>query len=259
MTSRRDRGAEALAEIVMGPHAALETLRAGKRTARRLFLAREEGGGVIEEILTLARARHVPIEFRPRPELDRQVRGTTHQGVLLEVGPFPYADAEVLVAEMQRGAEPGFLLVLDGVQDPQNLGAIVRSADAAGVHACVLPRDRAAGVSPAVVRASAGATEHLPIARVANLATFLETAKSHGLWVVGTDAAEGLDLFATDLTGPIALVIGGEERGMRALTKSRCDLTVRIPARGQVASLNASAAAAVCLFEVARQRSQKTR
>jgi 23S rRNA (guanosine2251-2'-O)-methyltransferase len=122
-----------------------------------------------------------------------------------------------------------------------------------------LPKDRAVGVSAGTVRASAGATEHLPIARVTNVATFLERVKAEGFWVVGTDASAGRDVFTCDLTGPLALVIGGEERGLRHLTKSRCDLIVRIPSRGKVGSLNASAAAAVCLFEVARQRGEKVR
>ena len=254
MKGYRERGASPEAEIVAGPHAALEVLRAGKRTVRRLALARREGGAVIEAILDLARQRQVPVETRPREELDRQVRGATHQGVLLEVGPFPYAEPDALVRRAAAGPDAGFLLVLDGVQDPQNLGAIVRSAEAAGVHGCILPKDRAVGVSPAAVRASAGATEHLPIAQVTNLATFLESIKPMGFWVVGTDATGGRELFATDLTEALALVIGGEERGLRHLTKSRCDLIVRIPSRGRVASLNASAAAAVCLFEAARQR-----
>jgi len=254
MKGHRERGAAPALEVVAGPHAALETLRAGKREVRRLTLARQEGGVTIEAILHLARERQIPVEVRPRLELDRQVRGVVHQGVLLEVGPFPYEEPEALVARAMEGPEPGFLLVLDGIQDPQNLGAMVRSAEAAGVHGCILPRDRAAGVSPAAVRASAGATEHLPIARATNLGAFLQFVRSQQLWVVGTDASAGRDLFATDLSGPLALVIGGEERGLRSLTKSRCDLMVRIPARGRVASLNASAAAAVCLFEVARQR-----
>jgi 23S rRNA (guanosine2251-2'-O)-methyltransferase len=254
MKGYRDRGASAEAEVVTGPHAALEVLRAGKRAVRRLVLARQEGGATIEAILAFARERQLPVETRPREELDRRVRGETHQGVLLEVGPFPYAEPEALVAQASAGPGPGFLLVLDGIQDPQNLGAIVRSAEAAGVHGCILPRDRATGVGPAAVRASAGATEHLPIAQVTNLATFLAFVKSQGFWVVGTDVAGGRDLFTTDLSDPLALVIGGEERGLRHLTKSRCDLIVQIPSRGKVSSLNASAAAAVCLFEVARQR-----
>jgi len=257
MRDIRDRGASAEAEIVAGPRAVLEILRAGKRTVRRLVLARQEAGAVIEAILDLARRRQVPVETEPRDALDREIRGATHQGVLLEVGPFPYAEPEALVAQASQGPAPGFLLVLDGIQDPQNLGAIIRSAEAAGVHGCILPKDRAAAVSPAVVRASAGATEHLPIARVTNLAAFLASVKSRGFWVVGTDAAAGRDLFASDLTDPLVLVIGGEERGLRSLTKARCDLLIQIPSHGKVASLNASAAAAVCLFEVARQRGAK--
>jgi 23S rRNA (guanosine2251-2'-O)-methyltransferase len=257
MRAYREPGASPDADVVAGPRAALEVLRAGRRVVRRLVLARQESGETIDAILDLAQRRGVPVEVRQRDDLDRQVRGATHQGVLLEVGPFPYAEAEVLVSRAMAGPEPGFLLLLDGVQDPQNLGAIVRSAEAAGVHGCVLPKDRAAGVTAAAVRASAGATEHLPIARVPNVAAFLALVKSHGFWVVGTDAVGGRDLFTTDLTDPLALVIGGEERGLRHLTKARCDLIVQIPSRGRVASLNASAAAAVCLFEAARQRRGK--
>jgi 23S rRNA (guanosine2251-2'-O)-methyltransferase len=224
-----------------------------------VILARQEGGPTVEAVLRLARERHVPVETRSREDLDRFVPGATHQGVLLEVGPFPYAEPEMLVAAALRGPEPGFLLVLDGIQDPQNLGAMLRSADAAGVDGCVIPKDRAAAVGPAAVRASAGAAEHLLIAQVTNLATFLESLKSQGFWVVGTDASGGRDLFDTELPDPLALVIGGEERGLRHLTKQRCDLIVQIPSCGKVASLNASAAAAVCLFEVARQRRTRTR
>jgi 23S rRNA (guanosine2251-2'-O)-methyltransferase len=254
MKEYRERAAGSEVELIAGPHAALEVLRAGKRTVRRLILARQETGGTLEAVLELTRQRRVRVETRPRDELDRAVRGGTHQGVLLEVGPFPYAEPEALLGRAAAGPEPGFLLVLDGLQDPQNLGAIVRSAEAAGVHGCIIPKDRAAGVSPAAVRASAGATEHMAIAQVTNVAAFLEMVKSKGFWVVGTDVSGGRDLFVSDLADPVALVVGGEERGLRPLTKGRCDLLVRIPSRGKVASLNASAAAAVCLFEVARQR-----
>jgi len=259
MKDYRNRGASPAAETVAGPRAALEVLRAGKRAVRRLILARQEAGATVEAILGLARTRQVPVETRPRGELDRVVHGATHQGVLLEVGPFPYAEPEALVAQASQGPAPGFLLALDGIQDPQNLGAIIRSAEAAGAHGCILPRDRAVGVTAAAVRASAGATEHLAIAQVTNLAAWLEYVKLQGFWVVGADSTEGRDLFAADLTDPLVLVIGGEERGLRPLTKTRCDLIVRIPSGGKVASLNASAAAAVCLFEAARQRRQKAR
>lgn len=254
MRGRRDRVGSSDAEVVAGPHAALEILRAGRRRARRLVLARQESGETIRALLELAQHRHVPVEVRQRHDLDREAHGATHQGVLLEVGPFPYAEPETLLAHAAAGPARGFLLALDGIQDPQNLGAIVRSADAAGVQGCILPKDRAAGVSAAAVRASAGATEYLPIARVTNLATFLALVKLKGFWVVGTDAAAGRDVFSVDLTEPVVLVVGGEEHGLRHLTKTRCDLVVRIPSCGRIASLNASAAAAVCLFEVARQR-----
>jgi 23S rRNA (guanosine2251-2'-O)-methyltransferase len=247
-----DTGTEG--ELLGGPHAVLEALRAGRRQVRRILLARQERGGLLDALLAAAQERRVPVEVRPRDDLDRLARGVVHQGVLAEADSYAYWEPEDVLARAMHGVVPGFLLVLDGIQDPQNLGAIVRSAEAAGVHGCILPRDRAAGVSPATVRASAGATEHVPIGRVTNLAAFLGSIQPLGFWVMGTDAAQGRDLFAADLTGPLALVIGGEERGLRALTKSRCDLIVRIPTRGRVASLNASAAAAVCLFEAARQR-----
>ena len=205
-------------------------------------------------VLAEAVRRRIPVEGQPPAELDRLVRGGIHQGVVAEVAPYAYADPDALLPAPGAEGHAPFLLILDGVVDPQNLGAIVRTAEGAGVDGVVLPRDRAAAVSPAAVRASAGATEHLAIARVTNLARYLAELQTRGLWIAGTDAAADRTIFETDLTGPLALVIGGEERGMRSLTRRHCDLLMRIPAVGRVASLNASAASAVCLFEVARQR-----
>ncbi len=243
-------------EILMGPHAVLESLRAERRFIRRLILARQDRGGIVESILSLARERAVPVEVRPRAALDRLARGSVHQGILAEVGPFPYADSHEIVLRALGGPGAAFLVVLDGLQDPQNLGAILRTAEAAGAHGLILPRDRAAGITPGAVRASAGATEHLPVARVTNLAAFLDWVKTHGLWVVGADPEGEHLVYATDLTVPLALVIGAEARGLRPLIRGRCDIRVRIPGRGKVASLNASSAAAVCIFEVIRQRLQ---
>jgi 23S rRNA (guanosine2251-2'-O)-methyltransferase len=241
-------------EILAGPHVVLEALRAGRRSLRRVWLARAERGGIIEVIQSLGQERGVPVEVRPRADLDRLVKGVPHQGVLAEVGPFPYVGAEDIVSMALRAREAAFLVVLDGIQDPQNLGAILRTAEAAGAHGLILPRDRAAGVTPAAVRASAGATEHLPVARVTNLAAFLDWVKGQGLWVVGADPTGGRLLYSADLKEPLALVIGAEGRGLRPLVRSRCDVQVRIPLSGRVASLNASCAAAVCVFEVIRQR-----
>jgi 23S rRNA (guanosine2251-2'-O)-methyltransferase len=242
------------AEILTGPHVVLEALRAGRRSLRRVWLARTERGGISEVIQDLARERGVPVEVRPRADLDRRVKGMLHQGVLAEAGPFPYGHADEIVSMARREAGPAFLVVLDGIQDPQNLGAILRTAEAAGAHGLILPRDRSTGVTPAAVRASAGATEHLPVGRVTNLAAFLEWTKRQGLWVVGADPSGACLVYAADLKAPLALVIGAEGRGLRPLIKSRCDVLVRIPLAGRVASLNASCAAAVCIFEVIRQR-----
>jgi 23S rRNA (guanosine2251-2'-O)-methyltransferase len=244
-------------EILAGPHAVLEALRAGRRIVHRIMLARREQGGPVEAIHRVARARGVAVEVRPRGDLDRLAGGATHQGVVAEAGPFPYLEPEEVVALALRGPGAAFLVVLDGIQDPHNLGGIVRTTEAAGAHGLILPRDRAAPVTAAVVRSSAGATEHLAVAQVTNLAAFLEWVKTQGVWVVGADPAGARLLYEADLGGPVALVIGAEGRGLRPLVKSRCDIHVRIPVVGRVASLNASCAAAVCIFEVIRQRRGK--
>ncbi|MFB3816943.1 MAG: 23S rRNA (guanosine(2251)-2'-O)-methyltransferase RlmB [Candidatus Methylomirabilales bacterium] len=243
-------------ELLCGPRPVLEALRAGRRRVRRIFLARQGAAEPVAALLALARAQGVPVEALPREGLDRRAGGGGHHGVLAEVGAFPYAEAETLL-EAAAGDRDAFLVVLDGIQDPQNLGAILRTAEAAGVQAVALPRDRAAAVTAAAARASAGAAEHLRVARVTNLATFLAALKERGVWVVGADPDGERDLYRADLTGPLAVVIGSEGRGLRPLTKSRCDFLVRIPLGGRVASLNAAAAAAVCLFEAVRQRRAK--
>jgi 23S rRNA (guanosine2251-2'-O)-methyltransferase len=242
------------AQILAGPHAILEALRAGGRPLRRILLARREQGPDVAEILRLAQARRIPVEIRPPGEMGQRGGGMRCQGVLAEIGPFRYRQPEGLVSAALGGPEPALLLVLDGVQDPQNLGAILRTAEVSGVHGVCLPKDRAAQVTGAVVRASAGATEHLAIAQVTNVAAFLSWLTTQGIWVVAADQQGDRLLYELDLRLPLALVIGGEGRGVRPLVKRRCDVVARIPQRGRVGSLNASAAAAVCLFEVLRQR-----
>ncbi len=255
MSAPTHRGIKAAGtEILAGPHAVLEALRANRRTLHRILLARRDQGAAVEAILRVARARGVPVEVRTRGDLDRLAGGATHQGVLAEAGPFPYLGPEEVVARALQGPGAPFLVVLDGIQDPYNLGGIVRTAEAAGAHGLILPRNRAAPVTAAAVRSSAGATEYLAVAQVTNLAAFLEWVKTQGVWVVGADPSGARLLYEVDLGGPLALVIGAEGRGLRPLVKSRCDLHVRIPVVGKVASLNASCAAAICIFEVIRQR-----
>lgn len=254
MKPRGARAPEREVEVLAGPHAVFEALQAGRRTIRRVLVTRPGHDPRLAEILALAESRRLPIVARSRSELDREVPGGIHQGIAAEVGPFPYAEADDILARVLRPAAPGWMLLLDGIQDPQNLGAIARTAEAAGATGMVVPRDRAAAVTPAVVRASAGATEHLAIAQATNLAAFLATAQSRGVWVAGAAVEGGRNLFAADLTGPVALVIGGEGKGLRPLTRRHCDFLLRIPMRGRVGSLNASAAAAICVYELLRQR-----
>jgi 23S rRNA (guanosine2251-2'-O)-methyltransferase len=181
-----------------------------------------------------------------------------HQGVVAITGEYPYAQLDEILNVAGRAGVPPLVLVLDSVQDPQNLGALVRTAHVVGAHGIVIPKDRAVGVTPVVVKASAGATEHMKIAQVVNVARALEELKAAGLWVVGAVAAGGEPPWKIDYTGPCALVLGAEGKGIRPLVLRGCDLLVRIPMAGQVASLNVGAAGAMLLYEAARQRALKT-
>ena len=241
--------------MVYGVRPVLELLRARGREVSLVLLAdREVATRALREVVEAARQSAVTSEARPRASLDELVGTTGHQGVVAIVGEYPYADLEDLLAEAARRGEPPFLVILDGVQDPQNLGALVRSAHVFGAHGVVIPQDRAAPVTSAAVKASAGATEHTRVARVVNLARTLELLRGRGLWIVGGVADGGRPPWEVNLSGPLALVVGAEGKGIRPLVLRGCDHLVRIPMRGQVASLNASAAGAVLLYEAVRQR-----
>ncbi|MDP9363086.1 MAG: 23S rRNA (guanosine(2251)-2'-O)-methyltransferase RlmB, partial [Chloroflexota bacterium] len=235
-------------ELLYGRNAVAEALR-GRRQARRLFLA--EGVREDERLRALlARAEELglPVERPPRPLLDDLARGSNHQGVGLEASGYRYAEFDEVVAA------PGTVLVLDHVQDPQNVGTLLRTAEAAGVAGVVLPQDRAAAVTPAVVNASAGAVELLAVAIVPNLSRSLDTLKKAGRWVVGLEAGEGaVDLYKADVPTPVTLVVGAEGGGLGQNVRGRCDLLVSLPMRGQIASLNAATAGAIALFELVRR------
>lgn len=238
---------------IEGRRPVLEALRSG-RPLLRVLVAAGATGAALAEIARLAGARGVPLEQRPAAELGRRARTRAHQGVIA-LAPAPrYAEVDEILAAARARGEPPLVVVAAQVQDPQNLGAILRAAEAAGAHGVVVARHRAAGLTPAVEKASAGAAAHLPVARVANLAACLARLKEEGLWVCGADPAGPLVYYEADLTGPLALVVGSEGRGIPPLVRARCDLLVRIPMRGRVASLNVAAAAAVLLFESLRQR-----
>jgi len=254
MERRGARPRESL-EIALGPHAVEALLRRRPADVRRLVLAEPMARGERgRHLLALAEAAGVPVELAPRRRLDELALGERHQGVLARHRPSRPWNEGRLPLLLEALEEPPLLLVLDGVQDPRNLGACLRSAEAAGAHAVVAPRDRAAGLTPAARKAAAGAAELLPLVQVTNLARCLRALQEQGLWLVGLEAGAPRTLYETDLTGPLALVLGGEGRGLRRLTRERCDLLAALPLRGAVASLNVSVAAGIALYEALRQR-----
>ncbi len=238
-------------DILYGRNPVLEALRAG-RPARKLVIAAGIGAeGRLDEIVRLAAERGIAVEESSRKRLDDIAHTEHHQGIAGYFHGRPPLSLDELIGQSRA---PQLVVVLDGIQDPQNLGAITRTADAVGADGVVLPRHRASGVTAAAAKASAGATEHVPVAVVTNLVQALEQLKAAGLWVVGL-AADGETRYDSfDFTAPVAVVIGAEGEGMRALTRRHCDVVVSLPLAGRVSSLNAGAAAAVLLYEVARQR-----
>lgn len=242
-------------ETVYGMHAVRALIERRAPAVRRVLLQAGRADRRAQELADYARAQGVVVETRPAPELDALAGGGVHQGVVARVEPAaPLAEEDLL---MRLGAVTGrapLVLVLDGVQDPHNLGACLRTADAAGADAVVVPRDRAAGLTPVVRKVAAGAAETVAFTQVTNLARFLRALKEQGLWVVGTDGEAETLHYAADLKGPLALVLGAEGSGMRRLTREHCDLVVRLPMQGAVASLNVSVAAGVVLYEALRQR-----
>jgi 23S rRNA (guanosine2251-2'-O)-methyltransferase len=239
-----------------GPHAVREALAAG-RPLQTVLIARGHHGGRLDELARLAKSKGVPVRFEDRVRLD-QVAGTREHHGVVALGA---ARAAVALEDLLTGpalGSPGLLVLLDGVEDPQNLGAIIRTALAAGAAGIVIPERRAAGLGDAAARASAGAVAHLPVARVTNLPRAMEALKSAGYWLVGFDERAERRYTDLDLTSPVALVLGGEGKGLHQLVRERCDFLASIPTRGPVPSLNVSVAAGIALFEVLRQRAAKT-
>jgi 23S rRNA (guanosine2251-2'-O)-methyltransferase len=243
-------------EILYGRQPVRETMRAGRRQVFKLLLAKGvRPAGVVGQILALAKAADIPVQTVNRRELDKLGGEVNHQGLAVEVSGYPYVDlSELIAAARQSGASPFFLL-LDHIQDPQNLGSLLRTAEAAGVHGMVIPDRRAAPVTPAAVRASAGAAEHVRVAQVTNLVRAIKQLKAEEVWVAGLEATPDAYLYtATDLSGSLGLVIGSEGQGLARLVSETCDFLIRLPMLGEVGSLNAGVAGAIALYEARRQR-----
>lgn len=244
-------------DIVFGRQPVCELLKAGRREVKRLLMANNvrRSAAAIVQFLKLAEKRTLEVQTVPLFELDRLCRSGNHQGVAAVVSGYAYAElADVMDGASERKLPP-LLLLVDHVQDPQNLGSMIRSADAAGVNGVIIPRHRAASVTPAVVRASAGAAEHVKVAQVSNLHQAMLALKEQGVRLVGLEGSSQATAYEeADLTGPIGVVVGSEEEGLGKLIRETCDAVIRLPMRGRVGSLNAAVAAAIALFEVRRRQ-----
>lgn len=245
-------------ESLYGRQPVRETLRAGHRTVFRVLVAKGiKPKHTVREILDLANKRRIPVQRIERNVLDKIGGAVNHQGLAAEVSTFPYVDLQDILSVHPEPERSPFILLLDHIQDPQNLGSLLRSAEAAGVQGVVIPERRAAGISPAVVRASAGAAEHIPVAQVTNLVAAMEELKREGIWLAGLEAQPDAQLYSqANLRGPLGVVVGSEGKGMARLVQERCDFLIRLPMHGQIGSLNAAIAGAIALYEARRQRDQ---
>ena len=241
-------------EILYGIHPVFEALKAGRRDFFEVYIAKDKTSKRIDKLVAIAESMKVPVE-RVEPLTLKSMTGTDlHQGLGARTGPFPISETSDIFDGVQTDDENHLLLLLDNIMDPHNLGALIRTALCVGVDGIIIPRDRSVPPTPAVSKSSAGALEHIRLARVTNMVNTIKDLKEKGLWIAGMEKTSDKSIFFSDLTGPVAIVIGGEEKGMRPLVKKHCDFLMSIPQTGQVNSLNASVAGAVVMYEAFRQR-----
>ena len=240
-------------DVLIGRNAVTEALKSG-RGINRLLVANGDREGSITEILALAREKGLIVQNVERSKIEAIAGGLRHQGVLAYVAPVEYAELEDILQKAAEKDEPPFLLLLDELEDPHNLGALLRTADAAGVHGVLIPKRRSCPLSSTVAKTSAGAVEYVPVARIGNIAQTIRKLKEQGMWVVGADMDGECDYDEANLTGPLVLVVGGEGHGIGRLTKENCDFLVRLPMKGRINSLNASVAGSILMYEAMRQR-----
>ncbi len=244
-------------EIIYGVHPVREAFAAGRRSIFELYVAREQGGR-LETVIQTCEARKIPVKRIKPEQLSSVAKTSDHQGVGANVSIYPSVELnEILVR--RPGQNPPFFLILDQIVDPHNFGALVRTALGVGMDAAIIPKDRSAPSSPAASKASAGALEHMRVARATNLVNAMARLKETGVWIAGLDRGAEKSIFDSDLAGPLALAVGAEEKGLRPLVKSTCDFLISIPQVGPLDSLNASAAGAAAMYEAFRQRNQGNR
>ena len=241
---------------VEGRNAVIELLKSD-RTVNKIMIARGDRQGSINEILKLAKQNRIIVTEVDRNKLDTLSETKHHQGVIAFVAPIEYKDVDYILNVAKEREEEPFILIADEIEDPHNLGALIRSAEVAGCHGVIIPKRRAVAVTEVVSKVSVGATEYMPIARVNNINDTIRELKDKGVWIVGTDGSADTIYYKQDLTGPIAIVVGSEGRGMNKLTMKNCDFLVKIPMMGKITSLNASVSGGIVLFEALKQRLEK--
>lgn len=243
-----------MADIIIGRNAVFEALRSD-REIEKLFVGKGAEGS-IRKIIGMAKDKKIPIQYREKTALDRIADAKSHQGVVAQVSPYTYCDIEDILKKAEERGEDPFIIVLDGLEDPHNLGAVMRTAECCGAHGIVIPKRRSVGITETVIKASAGAVEYMLCAKVSNIGQAVDMLKERGVWVAACDM-DGSLYTEKDLTGSLALVVGSEGSGISRLVKEKCDFSVSIPMKGKITSLNASNAAAVLMYEVIRQRDGK--
>jgi 23S rRNA (guanosine2251-2'-O)-methyltransferase len=244
-------------EVIYGINAVLEALRAERQILNKVFIAEGKQGKILRALQQLAREKGIPIQTRPKEVLNKLSGTERHQGVIGLPAGSPYASFEDLRESIRSASGNALVIILDGIEDPQNLGSLIRTAEACGAQGIIIPKDRAVGVTPAVFKASAGAAAHITVVRVTNLASTLEELKKEGFWIVGADPRGEKGLYEMKFDMKVGLVIGSEGKGIRPLVLNKCDYTISIPMKGKVSSLNAAIAGAVILFEILRQNLTK--
>lgn len=239
---------------IVGRNPVMEALKSGREIDKILIAKGTEGGSLIK-IIGKAKDRGIPIQYVERQKLNEISESNAHQGIIATVAAYEYSDLEDILDRAKQRGKDSFILILDEIMDPHNLGSIMRTADAVGVDGIIIPKRRSVGLTATVAKSSAGAIEYVPVAKVSNIAQTIDRIKEKGIWVAGADMSGVKEHYNTDLSGPLALVIGNEGQGISRLIKEKCDFLVKLPMAGQVSSLNASVAAAVLMYEVFRQRS----
>lgn len=247
---------EEYTDQVEGRNAVIALLESG-RDINKIYISNREKHGSINKIIAMAKERKVLIAEISKSKLNQMAKEENNQGVIAIVPPFEYSDVEEILEYAKLKNEDPFIIILDGIEDPHNLGAIIRTAETAGCHGVIIPKRRAAGVNSTVSKVSAGAVEHIKIARVNNLTETIKELKEQGIWIYGTDIEATDYYYNQDLTGPIAIIIGSEGFGMSRLVKEKCDFLLKIPMKGKTTSLNASVSSGIVIYEAVKQKKNK--